>query len=636
MAVGTGLAAVLLLVVVPERQQQALERSVLAELESMAAAFSVSAQLAFAQQDLRALEDLNELIQQDRRKLQVAVVIDAPGGAEVLAEFPEGSRILDRLDGPTDAFISASAGFETDFDQGRVLVLYDRSELAEQMAILNLPLYLALAALVVIQLWIYLRLARDVVRPIIAAARFADRLGAGDFRSAPARSARRDEVGGLQRSLRTLSARLQLQRRQNSRFMGSLEAKVAERTRELQQAMKAKDAFTAGVSHELRTPLHTIIASLDLVATAETLPEEQSRTLSLARRGSRLLMQLINELLDFQRLSQREVVLHPRPTNLVDFAEEAGELAGALFERSPVSFHLDASIPRGLWVALDGQRVTQLLLNLVGNARKFTEGGYVRLTLSAEAGDKGICRFRCAVADTGCGMDAATKARLGEAFFQADEGLNRQQGGTGLGISIVKRILNSMGSALEVESEPGAGSTFSFTLDASLIDPPDAQERLRHAVSEELAPQGCELWTRAGAPLLRLLYVEDRKMNQLVMEGLCKRFPVELSVAASAAEGYELTKQRDFDLIITDIQMPGDSGMDFLRWLRGGEGTMTRVPVYACTANATEEALEDYYSAGFDGVLSKPVTLDDLSAFLRPRLLDAAKRPNTGVDPGAG
>ncbi len=181
MAAGTVLAAVLLLRIVPDRQQNAIEDSITSELQSLAAAFAVSAQLAFTQEDLQALSDLNELLANDERGLHVAVFVHAGAAEELLAVFPTDTDVLASLSYQDELFLSASSPFASEFDQGRVVVLYDKANLAGQMALLNLPLYFALVALVLIQMLIYARLRGDVVAPIIESAQLANELGAGDY-----------------------------------------------------------------------------------------------------------------------------------------------------------------------------------------------------------------------------------------------------------------------------------------------------------------------------------------------------------------------------------------------------------------------------------------------------------------------
>ena len=608
---GTLVASLLLLWIVPDRQNAALEESVKSELQSLSAAFAVSAQLAFAQEDLTALSQLNKLLSDDRRGLRVAVFLGAQGEEELLAEFPDEESSFDYLSESSFDFLRASSPFHTELDSGQVVVMFDKSNLRAQTIRLNLPLYFALLGLVLIQLAIYSRLKRDVVAPIIAAAQLADALGAGQLSKPLLKVKQADEVGILQSALRVLRTRLRLERRRSRRLMDSLESEVDKRTQDLQRALTAKDTFMAGVSHELRTPLHSVIASLDLIATDEQIQPKQEKNVRLARRGARALMQLINELLEFQRLSQTDVELQPEPQQVSSLVSDVIDIADALFQQSELSFLPKITIDQKDWGNFDGHRVTQVLLNLIGNARKFTDRGCVTLDAHAEHfdGDTSL-RLHFTVADTGKGMDQATLVRLGEAFFQGDDKLSRRYEGTGLGLSIVKRILAAMGSELKVTSQLDEGSQFTFSLTVP---------RYHHSqlTLTDTATEKTTLSPKAAHTIepLSVLYVEDSEMNQMMMAALCERFPVTLSVSHSAKAGYEVIQTQRFDLIITDIQMPEHSGLDLLAWFKEDPGVNFGVSMFACTATATRQSCDMFEAAGFDGVLTKPLTLDELTIF---------------------
>lgn len=611
MVIGTVVAGILLLWIVPDRQNAALEESVKSELQSLSAAFAVSAELAFAQEDLRALSQLNKLLSDDRRGLRVAVFLGSQGDEELLAAFPDEDSSYDYLHESSADLLKASSPFYTELDSGRVVVLFDKANLRAQTTRLNLPLYFALLVLVLIQLAIYSRLTRDVVAPIISAAQLADELGSGQLNQQLPKETRQDEVGILQSALRVLRTRLKLARRRNQRLMDSLESEVDKRTKDLQRALTAKDTFMAGISHELRTPLHSVIASLDLIATDEQIQPNQEKNVHLARRGARALMQLINELLEFQRLSQTDVELQPEPQQVSRLVCDVIDIADALFQQSALSFIPKITVDEDYWGDFDGHRVTQVLLNLIGNARKFTEQGCVTLEVHAQShNDDTLLRLNFTVADTGRGMDQGTLVRLGEAFFQGDDKLSRRHQGTGLGLSIVKRILAAMGSELQVTSQLGKGSQFTFCLTVprhhhSPSTPENSVTESRLSSAEAVSPI---------APL-SVLYVEDSEMNQMMMAALCERFPVTLTVSNSAKTGYSLIQTQRFDLIITDIQMPEHSGLDLLAWFQKDPGANAGVSLFACTATATRQACDMFQAAGFAGVLTKPLTLDELATF---------------------
>lgn len=632
------LSALLLLYVIPERQQAALEESVISELESLAAAFGVSAHLAFLNQDLNALAELNTLVTSNPRALQVGVYIGEASNEVLLTAFPSSADFSALSSQGESAAIMASAQFDSDTDEGRIEILYPRRLFDEEVSALNYPLYIVMGGIVVIQLWVYLILARQVVRPLIKAAKFADQLGAGNDAEISRHANRTDEVGLLQRALGKLQRRLRQQRAENDELLASLETKVATRTKELEQALIAKDSFLASVSHELRTPLHSVIASLDLIEKGENIGGDEKRYLELASRGSYSLMHLINELLDYQRFGQQGIQLHPEPVSIRDAINSMHQGMCPLFLGSSIDFVQELKLPEGLIVLIDESRLNQVLTNLVGNARKFTTSGCVVFRSELLELVDGGARIKFTITDTGSGMAPSVLERLGEAFYQADDGYRKSHEGTGLGLSIVKKILGGFGSRLVVDSAIGEGSEFSFEVILAVIEPPPVndertevaglgQRREISAVAER-APISNADREKSGDQTgveLSMLYVEDSEINQLVMSALCEQLPIALTMVDSAKEAYQRIFQKRFDVIVSDIQMPEFSGIDLIQWIQEDPAANDGIPIYACTANATEEALAGFKREGFDGVLTKPVTLAELEGFINGQIARVAQ-----------
>ena len=445
--------------------------------------------------------------------------------------------------------------------------------------------------------------------PVIEASSFADRLGEGNYMEVRAKSERTDEIGKLATSLRRLKTRLRLQQRENQRLFLSLEDTVESRTAELRDALKAKDAFTASVSHELRTPLHSIIASLDLMTESDDSPKESRNYLNIAQRASQALLVLINELLDFQRWEHEQITLVTEPTDLHQFLREIQTTTDILFDDSAIKFSALIDETNDYRVAMDAQRVGQILLNLLGNARKFTRQGEVVLEVSLLSQTPFDAEFLFVVEDTGIGIAPEDLSQIGEPYFQAAHGLNRKFSGTGLGLSIVKQLLETMGSRLNVSSTVGKGTVFDFTLKFSKLPEEGAPLTLSNApepVDKEVKKQKD----------LNILYVEDSETNQLVMSAMMERLGVSLALASSAKEGFDALKATAFNVIITDIQMPEHSGLDLLQWIQESPGIPTDLRIFACTANAGSDAVKEFEAAGFEGVLTKPLDLQVLEKFL--------------------
>ena len=608
MTLVTSLVAVIMLYLLPGRQEAALERSVLDELSGLSLAYSISVRSALEQEDLAALAELNEQVASDPRSPIIAILSEEDDTQSIFAFFPADEDVVSVDDIYSDKFFSAERRFSSDIFEGTVVVLFKRETLESRLDSLNQPLYIAFGFICLLQIIFARQLSSRVLIPIIEAAALADRLGERRYSDRLVKTSREDEIGQLASSLRRLKTNLRMQERENRRLFLSLEDTVEERTKELREALKAKDAFTASVSHELRTPLHSIIASLDLMSESDESPKESRNYLNIAQRASQALLVLINELLDFQRWEHEQITLVTEPTDLHQFLREIQTTTDILFDDSAIKFSALIDETNDYRVAMDAQRVGQILLNLLGNARKFTREGEVVLEVSLLSQTPFDAEFLFVVEDTGIGIAPEDLSQIGEPYFQAAHGLNRKFSGTGLGLSIVKQLLETMGSRLNVSSTVGKGTVFDFTLKFSKL-PEEAPQTLSNGpepVDKEVKKQKD----------FNILYVEDSETNQLVMSAMMERLGVSLALASSAKEGFDALKATAFDVIITDIQMPEHSGLDLLQWIQESAGIPTDLRIFACTANAGSDAVKEFEAAGFEGVLTKPLDLQVLEKFL--------------------
>ena len=610
MASFTLLVALLMLYVLPSRQAAVLEASMRDELTSLAAAYSISVRSALEQQDLSALEELNEQVSFDGRNPVVAVINTSEETPEIFAVFPASEEIatIDEIFGPK--YVAADRAFETDIIDGRVAVMFKREALDRRLWSLTQLIYFSFAFICLLQVAFARQLSTRVLIPIIEAAGFADALGEKKYSGKLRREKRQDEIGTLVTSLRRLQVTLRSQDRENRQLFLSLEDTVAERTAELTAALEAKDAFTASVSHELRTPLHSIIASLDLMADAAAKPETAGNYLGIARRASQALLLLINELLDFQRWEHEKVTLLTEPTELYDFLSDIEKTTAMLFDDSAIRFSAEIDDTRNARVMMDQQRIGQILMNLLGNARKFTREGEVVLEVSVLSRTDFYTEFLFVVEDTGIGIDADHLERISEPYFQAGDGLNRKYSGTGLGLSIVRKLLDSMGSKLNISSQLDRGSVFDFSLKLRNLEWEAGKQT--DTITQVAAPQETDTLVSS----LDFLYVEDSETNQLVMSAMMERLGVKLTMASSAKEGFDILQKQDIDIVITDIQMPEHSGIDLISWIKQDPVLADKLRVFACTANAGSDAVQEFEDAGFESVLTKPLDLQVLEKFL--------------------
>ena len=609
MTVVTSLVAVIMLYLLPGRQEAELEKSVLDELSGLSLAYSISVRSALEQENLAALAELNEQVASDPRSPIIAILSEEDDTQSIFAFFPADEDVVSVDDIYSDQFLSAERRFSSDIFEGTVVVLFKRETLESRLDSLNQPLYIAFGFICLLQIIFARQLSARVLIPIIEAAALADRLGERRYSDRLVKTSREDEIGQLASSLRRLKTNLRVQDRENRRLFLSLEDTVEERTQELREALKAKDVFTASVSHELRTPLHSIIASLDLMSESGDAPKEDRNYLNIAQRASQALLVLINELLDFQRWEHEQITLVTEPTDLHQFLREIQTTTDILFDDSAIKFSALIDGTNDYQVAMDSQRVGQILLNLLGNARKFTRQGEVVLEVSLLSQTPFDAEFLFVVEDTGIGIAPEDLSQIGEPYFQAAHGLNRKFSGTGLGLSIVKQLLETMGSRLNVSSTVGRGTVFDFALKFSKL----SSEEVSRSLSSE--PEQVHDEAREQKAF-NILYVEDSETNQLVMSAMMERLGVNLALASSAKEGFDALKATAFDVIITDIQMPEYSGLDLLQWIQESHGIPTSLRIFACTANAGSDAVREFEAAGFEGVLTKPLDLQVLEKFL--------------------
>ncbi|EGJ11804.1 MULTISPECIES: response regulator [Rubrivivax] len=381
-----------------------------------------------------------------------------------------------------------------------------------------------------------------------------------------------------------------------------LEVLVEERTRKAEAANRAKSAFLANMSHEIRTPLNAITGMVHLLQ-REASPQQQ-RSLSVIARAVDHLLSLVNDVLDLSKIESGKLTLET-----VDFAlDEVLERARGLVADLAAEKHLTLSVDNraaGARLRGDPTRLAQLLLNLLGNAVKFTDRGEIRLTCAVDASEAAAPRLLLEVSDTGIGIEAARLAQLFAPFQQADSSTTRRFGGTGLGLAICRHLVELMHGRIDVRSVPGQGST--FCIEVRLQRAQDEAER-----AAAPAP-GMDLETlvrqrHAGA---RVLVAEDNEINQLVAEELLECAGLVVDLVGDGRQAVERAAANAYAAILMDVQMPVLDGLQATREIRarpGGE----HVPVIAMTANAFGEDREACLAAGMNDHLPKPVAAERL------------------------
>lgn len=371
-------------------------------------------------------------------------------------------------------------------------------------------------------------------------------------------------------------------------------------------ATQAKSEFLANMSHEIRTPMNAIVGFSRLALDTQ-LDRKQHEYLTSINNAGENLITLVSDILDFSKIEAGKLTLEERPFSLANTLKDVERLFRTDMRRKGLAFHVanttreDDRLPPHINFVGDSLRLHQVLVNLIGNALKFTEQGHVTVAAALAKVDAEHAVLEFSVTDSGIGISAEQSDRLFTSFEQAENSITRRFGGTGLGLTICKRLVEAMGGSIQVESEVDAGSSFTFTVRCGLSEAPIASE------------SGGK---RGDSSILRgksILVAEDNPINQQLALEFLHKAGAQVDIAESGREAVQAAVEHSYDAVLMDIHMPHMDGLEATRTIR--ESNIT-VPIIAVSADAIAERKATAIEAGCDDYITKPIDFDRLMATL--------------------
>jgi len=391
-------------------------------------------------------------------------------------------------------------------------------------------------------------------------------------------------------------------------------------------ANRTKSAFLARMSHEIRTPLNGILGISELKLQEENLQHEIKEAFTRISTSGDLLLSIINDILDLSKIEAGKLELTPVRYEVSSLINDTVFLNAVKYENKPIEFVLDVdeNVPSALFG--DELRIKQILNNLLSNAFKYTNAGKVELSVTSENPSNseerpGAATLVFRVRDTGQGMTTEQMDRLFDEYSRFNLGINRTTEGTGLGMSITQNLIRIMNGEILAESEPGKGTLFTVRLPQGTVGAPalgkETAEKLREFRSNYEAQTKKVKIERASVSPGKVLVVDDMEMNLVVVREMLAPYGLHIDTATSGPEAIEKVKNGSYDLVFMDHMMPKMDGMEATREIRKLGGKFEMLPIIALTANAVSGMKEMFLSNGFNGFISKPVSMKDLNDLLK-------------------
>jgi signal transduction histidine kinase/CheY-like chemotaxis protein len=491
-------------------------------------------------------------------------------------------------------------------------------------------------------------LAGHITRPLLSLAAAAQALRKGGQAAFLPDHTRQDEIGVLSQSLNDMHEQLLARMSELAAYRDHLEDKISERTEQLKQALEraeaanhTKSAFIANMSHEIRTPMNAILGSSFLMRQS-SLPAPQLERLKLIDQAASHLLDIINAILDLSKIEAGMFALHPVPTDLRNLFAKCMDMVSSRAIDKGLKLVLDAEgCPS--WVSVDGTRLSQVLINLLANAVKFSERGDIQLFARAQGQVAGLgagsVALRIEVRDQGIGIEPDKLDRLFNAFVQADESTTRRYGGTGLGLAITRSLVECMGGKVGVTSQLGQGSTFWFSLTLPVVPMPNVSANVAATPPAPTIPMSTPAMLAGPAPSAlvrpgelesvlvqlqrrhggkRILVADDNPVNRMLMAEFLSMAGLRMVAACNGQEALDELLHPSGDMpamVLMDVHMPGMDGMQATRAIRR-EPHLAHLPILAMTASVLQQEQEECLRAGMDAHLSKPIDTPELFSCL--------------------
>lgn len=438
--------------------------------------------------------------------------------------------------------------------------------------------------------------SRGISRGLNAIIGSAKRIAIGDF-SVRAKAFSKDEIGSLAHSFNDMTDKLE----QNITALKESEIALQNAKEVAENALVIKDHFLANMSHEIRTPMNAIIGFTNLLEVSQ-LNEEQRQFVEAIKVSGQNLTVIINDILDYSKIKAGMITLEKAPININAILESIYILLKpkANDKNIKLIYQVNPAIPQT--VIGDSTRLTQIISNLVDNALKFTEDGYVEISARTESETREFVSILFTIKDTGKGIPLDKQAIVFERFTQATEDTTRRYGGTGLGLSIVKSLVDLFGGTINLQSRPDQGTIFSvvITFPRSNVQSAAPVETSKPIVQEEEKSSN-----------IRILYIEDNTLNQKLLLHFSRKFGFDIEFADNGRIGIDKLQEKNYDLVLMDIQMPEMDGYEATRTIRNE--LKSNIPIIAITAHAMSGEREKCLNAGMNDFISKPFEPKDLN-----------------------